>query len=199
MTLKSLLRFAAMFAFAFSISCLGQSGDLKAYTTCDLGTDFRIVDVDGPVTDFAWPTPTKAGKVSISVETGYRVLVTYKTTERFGNLKIERLPKAQYADEKANLRDSLQYLSTEPGMDGKVQTVSKNGLTLYGISRNNVEGGVLSVYYLFRDEDNIAVSMYLLNAEPDERKFSTLEEYRAIVDKFLDAYTKCVAPSPKAH
>jgi TonB family protein len=67
---------------------------LKSYTNCDLGSEFQIVQVDGPVKDFAWSSPTKDGDVRIPVEVGYRVLVTYMEEEPFGNLKVERLPKS---------------------------------------------------------------------------------------------------------
>ena len=173
-----------------------EGSDLKAYTTCNLGPEFQIVQVDGPVTDFSWPTTTKNGKVSIPVETGFRVLVTYMETELFGNLKVERLPKSQYVDEKANLLSSLEYLAAQPGNE-PVQTDIRNGLTIYGHTRNKLEGGTLSIYYLFLDQDSVAVSMYLLNEEPAERKFSTLDEYKKIRDRFLDVYTKCLAPSQK--
>ena len=69
---------------------------MKPFTTCDLGPDFQIVQVDGPVKDFAWPTPTKNGEIRIPVDVGYRVLITYMVEEPFGNLKVERLPKSQY-------------------------------------------------------------------------------------------------------
>jgi hypothetical protein len=82
---------------------LGQGSDLKADTTCDLGPEAQIVQADGPVKDFAWPTPTKDGEVRIPVEVGYRALVTYEVQEPFGNLKVERLPRSQYSHEKATL------------------------------------------------------------------------------------------------
>ena len=143
-----------------------QESDLKPFTTCDLGPDFQIVQVDGPVKDFAWPTPTKNGEIRIPVDVGYRVLITYMVEEPFGNLKVERLPKSQYINEKANLLSSLEYMSTEPGNEPTVQTDLRNGLTVYGITRNKLEGGTLSIYFLFLDQDSVAVSMYLLNAEP---------------------------------
>ena len=166
---------------------------LKSYTNCDLGPEFQIVQVDGPVKDFAWPSPTKDGDVRIPVEVGYRVLVTYMEDEPFGNLKVERLPKSQYSDAKATLLKGLEFLATEPGMEPIVQTATRNGLTIYGTTRNKLEGGTLSIYDLFRDEESVVVSMYLLNAEPRWRLFSTLEEYKKIRDQFLDAYIKCLA------
>ena len=176
---------------------LEEESDLKPYTTCNLGPEFKIVQVDGPVTDFAWPVSTKNGEVRIPVEAGFRVLVTYMETEPFGNLKVERLPKSQYIDEKANLLSSLEYLAAQPG-NAPVQTDTRNGLTMYGHTRNKLEGGTLSIYYLFLDQDSVAVSMCLLNAEPAERKFNTLDEFKKIRDRFLDAYTKCLAPFQKS-
>jgi len=174
---------------------VAQDSDLKAYTACNLGTDFQIVQVDGPVNDFSWPAPSRAGEVSIPVETGYRVLVTYRQDEPFGNLKVERIPEKEFVNVRANLLNSFDYLSSEPGMDPKIRTQAFNGLTFYGVDRNKLEGGVLSTYALFREDRNIVVSLYLLNAEPAERKFKTLEEYKAIRDKFLDAFSKCMAPA----
>ena len=195
-TFKAVL---ALLVIVCSTVVYAQDASLKPYTSCDLGPDFQIVQVDGPVTDFAWKSPTKSGEVSIPVETGYRVLVTYRKDERFGNLKVERLPKEQYPDEKANLLSSLEYFASDSGMEPKVQTDTKNGLSFYGVTRSRLEGGVLSIYNLFRDTDSIVVTMYLLNAEPAERKFNTLDQYKQVRDKFLDAYTKCVATPPKSH
>ena len=151
-----------------------------------------MVEVDGPVTDFAWQAPTKSGETSIDVETGYRVLVAYQKTEPFGNLKVERLPSASYYSEKAKLLSSLDSLAAGSGMVPKVAKATLNGLSLYGINRSKLEGGVLSVYNLFSDADHVAVTMYLLNDEPETRKFGSLEQYTKIRDAFLRGYTDCV-------
>ena len=169
-----------------------QDRDLSRYTKCELGPEFEIVEVDGPVTDFAWETPTKSGKTSINVETGYRVLVSYRKTEPFGNLKAERLPAASYQDEKAKLLSSLGNFAADSGMDGKVSTPTMNSFQLYGVNRSKLEGGVLSIYNLFNDADHVTVTMYLLNDHPDTRKFRTLEQYAKVRDAFLRSYTACV-------
>jgi len=176
-----------------------EEGALKSYTTCDLGPHFQIVHVDGPVKDFAWPSPTKDdADARVPVEVGYRVLITYMVEEPFGNLKVERLPKSQYSDAKATLLKNLEFMAAEPGTEPNVQTATENGLTLYGTTRNKLEDGTLSVYYLFLDDDHVLISMYLLNAEPRWRLFNTLEQYKKVRDEFLDAYTKCVATAHQA-
>lgn len=173
-------------------SAVAQVNELKRYTECKLAYPFSVVQVDGPREDFDWPTPTKAGNTPVHVESGYRVLVAYMQTEGFGNLKVERLPATQYSKEKADLLSSLDNLATQSGMNGKVDRRQLHGYALYGANRATLQGGVLSVYNLFDDADRVAVTMYLLNAEPSLRKFSTVEQYDSIRDAFLESYTSCL-------
>jgi hypothetical protein len=35
-------------------------------------------------------------------------------------------------------------------------------------------------------------TIYLLNQEPEQRKFQTMEEYRSLRDKFLVSYASCI-------
>jgi hypothetical protein len=196
MTLK--IRFPQRAAISLLFVCVVSchypvTPDLKPYTQCKLGNEFQIFRVDGPAVDFAWPTPTKNGDVQIKVDMGYRVLINYMQTELFGNLKVERLPKDTYAKEKADILSSLAYLAAEPYNDGQVRSEIKNGVTLYGINRKKLEGGVLSIYNLFQDDAQIVVTMYLLNDYPETRKFGTIDQYAVVRDKFLNAYTACVA------
>ena len=145
---------------------------------------------------FAWPSPTKAARHKFDVESGYRVLITYREVEAFGNLKVERLPATVYQKEKSDLLSSLEFFASGPGMDGKVQTGVRNGFNLCGVNRNKLEGGVLSIYNLFEDSSHTAVTMYLLNDEPAKRKFDSFEKYSPIRDAFLDAYTSCLSRIP---
>lgn len=110
-----------------------QQTPLKVFTECSLGPQFQIVQVDGPVERFAWPSPTKAARHKFDVESGYRVLITYREVEVFGNLQVERLPATVYQKEKSDLLSSLEFFASGPGMDGKVQTGVRNGFNLYGV------------------------------------------------------------------
>ena len=195
MTLKTRFpqRAAISLLFVCLASCYPVSPDLKPYTQCKLGNEFQIFRVDGPAVDFAWSTPTKNGDVKIKVDMGYRVLINYMEAELFGNLKVERLPKDTYGKEKADILSSLAYFAAEPSNDGQVRSEIKNGVTLYGINRKKLEGGVLSIYNLFQDDAQIVVTMYLLNDYPETRKFGTIDQYAVVRDKFLNAYTACVA------
>ena len=54
---------------------------------------------------------------------------------------------------------------------GRCKPGVRNVFNLYGVNRNKLEGGVLSIYNLFEDSSHTAVTMYLLNDEPAKRKF----------------------------
>jgi hypothetical protein len=183
-------------AWGAPLAC-AQGPGLEPYTRCEFGPQFQTAQVDGPIEKFAWATQVKSGEVSIAVETGYRMLVTYLFTEPFGNLKVEQLPSNSYEKAKSDLLSSLEYFASQSGMDGKVQSVQRDGLALYGVNRSKLEGGVLSIYNLFSDRDHVAVTMYLLNAEPADRKFDTMEKYATVRDEFLQKYTSCLQQNLK--
>jgi len=67
-----------------------------------------------------------------------------------------------------------------------------NGFEVYGLDRKKLEGNTLGIYLLIDDRTHIVASVFFLNQEPQLRKFSTLAEYAALRDHFLDAYTSCI-------
>ena len=62
-------------------------------------------------------------------------------------------------------------------------------------STKALEGGVLSTYILFDDSAAQALTAYILNEEPKDRKFQTIGEYEKIRDNFLKKLGAC-APAP---
>jgi hypothetical protein len=80
-----------------------------------------------------------------------------------------------------------------PDAESNTASHSKSGLfDTYGVSRKELLGGVLSTYVLFTDDDQTVTTIYLLNAEPVERKFKTIDEYRKLRDDFLNEYVACL-------
>jgi hypothetical protein len=51
---------------------------------------------------------------------------------------------------------------------------------------------VLGLYLLLDDASRMVTTIYFLNQEPKDRSFQTIEEYRAMRDRFLATYTACV-------
>jgi hypothetical protein len=72
-----------------------------------------------------------------------------------------------------------------------VDGASMNKLEVYGINRRHLAGGVLSLYLFFSDEDLTVVTLYILNTPPENPKFRTMEQYRALRDEFLKNFAAC--------
>jgi hypothetical protein len=49
------------------------------------------------------------------------------------------------------------------------------------------------LYLLFDDASRMVTTIYFLNQEPKDRSFQTIEEYRAMRDRFLSTYTSCAS------
>jgi hypothetical protein len=189
-----------MILILFSIvgcSCLAQSG-LEKFAHCDLGEDFQIVQVDRlPRAPMSRTVETSSGSKEVVMIDGYRVLITYKETEPFVNLKAEQFEKARYATDKQTLISSLENSAKgTPNMaSAKPERVKVGSFDAYGINRRALEGGVLSTYILFDDSAAQALTAYILNEEPKDRKFQAIGEYEKIRDNFLKKLGACT-PAP---
>ena len=87
--------------------------------------------------------------------------------------------------------DNLQLLARGNIVNTTLKS-PQNGFEVHGLDREKLEGGVLGVYLLFDNAPRVVTTIYFLNQEPQTRKFQTMEEYRALRDRFLGAYTACV-------
>jgi hypothetical protein len=183
------------------LCCFGhaQESRLELYTRCPKLSDFQQVQKDRLPNPITRRVDTAKGEAGVNVNDGFRVLMTYSDTQPFINLKAEQLGKETYARDKRILIENLQYvLEHTQGMDGKTpQTRTIGDFQVLGISRAQLEGGVLSIYLLFNDVDRTVVTIYFLNAEPVNRKFATVAEFQKLRDRFLDGYAGCLSVGTK--
>lgn len=174
-----------------------ERSDLERYTKCQFTANFQIVHVDrlpGPRT---YTVETTTGPKDVRLLDGYRVLITYAQDEPFVNLKVEQLAPLRFSAEKQALIANLGVLaSTTPGME-KPEERRVGPFQGYGITRKDFAGNVLSTYELFNDRQHIVTSIYLLNDDPAERKFQTIQAYRELRDDFLKEYGTCAADAAK--
>jgi|SRR5579872_4773166 len=162
---------------------------LDRYLPENLGSDFQVVQVDH-VSDFVRSLQTEEGERSVHVLQGSRVLITYKTSEGFVNMKVEQLGQTYLNDKQVLINSMLWAERNTAGMDStEVHRFSFNGFDTRAINRAQLEGGVLSIYALFDDAHRIVITLYFLNDDPSNRKFSTVTEYDKIRDEFLNLYT----------
>lgn len=171
--------------------------NLSRYTQCDLGP-FKVEETAERDRPFVRTVHTAQTDWKIEVVHGISLRIAYEKTP-FATLKAERLETYPYPNDKHTLIESLRDLSGKWNMEATVPWPSTmNGFQVYGINPKQLEDGVLSVYLLFHDPDQIVVTLYLLNTPPESSKFRTLNEYRALRDKFLKTYTACFDAPVKA-
>lgn len=134
---------------------------------------------------------TDSGSRQINLEAGLRIKFAYPSTDFYANVKAELLPAANYAQLKQFLLDNLQHLGHGNIMNTSLHS-PLNGFEAHGLDREKLEGGVLGIYLLFDDSAHVVTTIYMLNQEPQDRKFQTIEEYRRLRDQFLASYSACI-------
>ena len=165
---------------------------LTPYTTCNFSDGLQVVQVDPLAPGItSREVETDSGSRQINLEAGVRIMFAYPNTDFYANLKAELLPTANYAQLKQFLLDNLQHLGHGNIMNTSLYS-PLNGFEAHGLDREKLEGGVLGIYLLFDDSTHVVTTIYLLNQEPQDRKFQTLEEYRRLRDQFLATYSACI-------
>lgn len=171
---------------------LPESGPLAAYTTCQFSDGLQVVQVDPLAPGItSREVDTDAGPRQIDMEAGLRVMFAYPDTDFYANVKAELLPAANYPQLKQWLLDNFQHLAQGNTVNTGLHS-PMDGFEVHGLDREKLEGGVLGVYLLFDDAAHVVTTIYLLNQEPEQRKFQTMDEYRALRDRFVATYASCI-------
>ena len=172
--------------------------DIKPYTTCRFDDGLEVSDL----APLALSVTTRSvrtlrGMRQIEMTAGERVMFSYPNTDFYANVKVEQLPDKSYLQEKQDLIGEFDYLLSS-GNDQERNYALKpkvNGFEIYGLDRTKLEGGVLGLYLFFDDSARMVTTIYLLNQEPSQRKFQTIDEYRKLRDHFLAGFTSCIRQS----
>jgi hypothetical protein len=165
----------------------------KPYTSCNLPNGPSVVEtapLEAGVTTRM--VQTIKGQVPIRMIDGRRVMFAYPSEDFYANVKVESLPAESWDEERIALGDNFDYLLAS-GDDSRNYHLSPqlNGFSIQGQDRTKREGGVLGFYLLFENATHTVVTIYFLNQEPPLR-FTTMEEYAALRDRFLNNYTTCI-------
>jgi hypothetical protein len=184
---------------AGSAPAAAQATDaLAPYASCRFADGLQIVDTDPlPSGVTSRQVDTDAGPRQIDLDAGLRVMFAYPETDFFANVKAELLPAARYPELKQSLLDNFQHLARDNTVNTALHS-PMNGLEVHGLDREKLEGGVLGIYLLFDDGAHVVTTIYLLNQEPQSRKFQTMDEYRSLRDRFLASYSGCIRSNLKS-
>lgn len=135
---------------------------------------------------------TNDGTVTVSRTDGYRILYHNEHGAPFVNLKVELSEAAEYATDQQHLLDNLRYLIVHSkGMESSdLIQLNKNGYSIYGLSRSDIDSGSILGTFLMFPGDNTVVYFYFNNLKPEYRNFSSVADYKRQRDDFLDQYTR---------
>ncbi|MBK9606085.1 MAG: hypothetical protein IPO58_06545 [Betaproteobacteria bacterium] len=143
-----------------------------------------------------------SGAAQISVVEGFRLPMAQEGKDVFANIKIEQSETDKFeADRETIIANMRWILSTSKDMETpEPLLVSMNGFEGPMINRAVLTGATLALIALFNDKEKLVVTIYLENAPPEKRAFSTKEEWNGMRDRLFIALTSCaakaLAPSP---
>lgn len=178
----------------------GQSSErddsLKPYTSCELESGLKIVQVDRlPKKVKSRTVETSKGEQKISLADGYRVMVAYNDDrDWFANVKAEKSFPAEYERDKQNVIENLKWAaSTSKELENPEPVpVSFNGHEGYATSKRTLIGNMLGIYVLFSDAHRTITTFYFINQNSKKKRFQSIEEWRTVRDEFLKTYTTCI-------
>lgn len=173
---------------------------LKTYTVCPTSeTEFvvfavRRVDKNANRT---LARDTANGVKGISRTDSYDVLITFKDTMRFADVRPDRSEPKQYEADKKVALENLQYYndSGKSMVSSKPDEKAFNDFLTYSIYRSELIGNQLGTSLIFDDANKMITTIYFINApkNSDGKNYKTIEEWSKLREKFLDSYTSCIA------
>ena len=192
----TLLSVVAFFCL-FSRTAVSQENPLEAYDSCKFSDGLQIVRIDSlPPGVTVRPVETYSGTRQIEMIAGHRIMFAYPDEDFYANVKAEVLPERNFKELKGFLLDNLEHLAHGNTVNRTLES-PLNGLEVHGVDREKLEGGVLGIYLLFDAPNRIVTTVYLLNQEPGDRRFQTIEEYQSLREQFLKSYTACIRNNQK--
>ena len=168
---------------------------LQPYLSCRLpvGPDL-LQHASLPEAPMTRAAQTLTGPKKIRLLDGVFAAYGYPNSAPFANVKVEQLPPATYAAEKADLISEFDKINAT-GEDTQRNYALKptlNGFEIYGFDRTALDGKVLGIYLFFDNPRHVATTAYFLNAPEGQRRFNSITEYSGLREGFLNAYTVCL-------
>ena len=136
---------------------------------------------------------TASGNRKVSLVDGYRIMLAQGQPSYFANMKVEMSDPKQYDRDKDAVIKELEFMQglSSTGKHAWEHTPF-NGFDVYGLMDHTMDAnGPNGVYVMFQDSTKTIVTIYFLGQKPEYRKFKTIEDHDAIVDRMLEALTMC--------
>jgi hypothetical protein len=169
---------------------------LRPLTTCAFGSDLQARSISRSNQAEPWRiVQTSSGPKQVSVADGYRMMLAFPGTAPFVNLKLERSKPGRLAADRTAILAQMTSFAAKPGVTvAPFRVIERNGVEIMALNDSSLGGGgVISVYTLIAEKQNVIATAYLLNQKPSERKFKDFAQYQALRDEFIFALALCMA------
>jgi hypothetical protein len=173
-----------------------RSDPLRALLACPYANGLKAPSVERWPGNMASRTvQTSTGPMQVSVADGYRMMLAFPDTAPFVNLKLERSkPGKLAADRTAILAQMTSFAATPGAKVAPFKVIERHGVEIMALNNPTLQGGgVISIYTLISEKNNVIATAYLLDQKPARRKFQTYEQYQAMRDEFIYALALCMA------
>ncbi|WP_426177464.1 hypothetical protein [Massilia sp. TWR1-2-2] len=173
-----------------------RSDPLRPLLACPYANGLTAPGIDRwPGSMTARVVQTSTGPMQVSVADGYRMMLAFPDTAPFVNLKLERSqPGKLAADRTAILAQMTSFAATPGTKAAPFKVIERHGVEIMALNNPTLQGGgVISIYTLISEKNNVIATAYLLDQKPAQRKFQTYEQYQAIRDEFIYSLALCMA------
>ena len=135
------------------------------------------------------------GAAQVSIVEGFRFPISPEGKEVFANVKIEQSEAEKFGSDREAIIANIRWiLSTSKDMESpEPLLVDMNGFEGPMINRATFTGTTLALIALFHEKEKLVLTIYLENAPPDKRAFTTKAEWNGMRDRFFVALTSCAA------
>ncbi|MFC0131418.1 hypothetical protein CR105_02945 [Massilia eurypsychrophila] len=172
------------------------SDPLRALLACPYANGLKAPSVERLPGNMASRTvQTSTGPMQVSVADGYRMMLAFPDTAPLVNLKLERSQPGKLAADRTAILAQMTSFAATPGTKvAPFKVIERQGVEIMTLNNPTLNGGgVISIYTLISEKNNVIATAYLLDQKPAQRKFQTYEQYLALRDEFIYALALCMA------
>lgn len=198
------MSYSVRFVFAVMVLCgaagaqaqQARSDPLRPLLGCPFSNGLKARNLERwPAHMQARQVQTSSGPMQVSVADGYRLMLAFPETAPFVNLKLERSqPGKLAADRTAILAQMTSFAATPGATVAPFKVIERHGVEIMALNNPTLNGGgVISIYTLISEKDNVIATAYLLNQKAGQRTFQTYEQYQTMRDDFIYALALCMA------
>jgi hypothetical protein len=189
--LIALLAGCAVFAAAAQRA---ENDLLKPYISCKFEDGLHVTSsVRLPEGTLTRMVTTGSGRKTVSTIDGYRMLLAYPGKEPFLNLRVEESASDRYQEDKKTIVDQMSYIAgVSTGAVVPVGHDTYGSLDHYRLDDLTINHQPIAMHSLFDDKRRVVITVYFLNAPPEKRSYATMDQFRALRDRFFTRYFACV-------